>query len=56
MKNLRYDVFSRDLKDVGGSWVKRVDLDFTLQHLYCCSDTDLYAYDLKGQLLFKFLK
>uniref|UniRef100_K1RE93 WD repeat-containing protein 87 n=1 Tax=Magallana gigas TaxID=29159 RepID=K1RE93_MAGGI len=46
----------RDLKDVGGSWVKRVDLDFTLQHLYCCSDTDLYAYDLKGQLLFKFLK
>ncbi|KAL5018591.1 hypothetical protein ScPMuIL_004313 [Solemya velum] len=42
------------LPNVGGSWVKRVELDQNLQHLYCCSDTDLYAYDLQGKLLFKF--
>jgi hypothetical protein len=44
-----------ELKNVGGSWVKRVDLDLHLQHLYCCSDMDLYAYDLDGNLLFKFM-
>ncbi|KAK3608331.1 hypothetical protein CHS0354_030785 [Potamilus streckersoni] len=42
------------LPDVGGSWVKRVDLDHQLQHLYCCSDTDLHVYDLNGKLLFRF--
>ncbi|XP_074644622.1 uncharacterized protein LOC141901337 [Tubulanus polymorphus] len=41
------------LKDVGGSWVKKVELDHVLQHLYCCSDTDLYAYDLDGNQLLK---
>ncbi|XP_064607096.1 uncharacterized protein LOC135471707 [Liolophura sinensis] len=45
-----------ELADVGGSWVKRVELDHHLQHLYCCSDTNLYAYDLQGKLLFKFIK
>ncbi|XP_064632315.1 uncharacterized protein LOC135490771 isoform X2 [Lineus longissimus] len=44
-----------ELKNVGGSWVKRVDLDLNLQHLYCCSEMDLYAYDLEGNLLFKFM-
>ncbi|XP_052095144.1 uncharacterized protein LOC127730555 isoform X3 [Mytilus californianus] len=40
--------------NVGGSWVKRVDLDQTLKHLYCCSDTDLHVYRLTdGQTLFK---
>ena len=34
--------------------MKRVDLDHYLQHLYCCSDTDLHVYDLNGKLLFKF--
>ncbi|XP_013379134.1 uncharacterized protein LOC106150715 [Lingula anatina] len=43
-----------ELPNVGGSWVKRVELDQHLQHLYCCSDTDLHAYDLQGNLLFQF--
>ncbi|XP_053378335.1 uncharacterized protein LOC123529192 isoform X3 [Mercenaria mercenaria] len=42
------------LPNVGGSWVKKVELDHHLQHLYCCSDTDLHVYDLTGKLLFKF--
>ncbi|XP_048253112.1 uncharacterized protein LOC124133882 isoform X3 [Haliotis rufescens] len=46
---LRYE-----LPNLGGSWVKRVDLDYNLDHLYCCSDTDLHAYDMQGKLLFKF--
>ena len=46
--------FRYALPNVGGSWVKRVDLDHYLQHLYCCSDTDLHVYDLSGKLLFKF--
>ncbi|RUS77658.1 hypothetical protein EGW08_014581 [Elysia chlorotica] len=43
-----------ELPSVGGSWVKRVELDHHLEHLYCCSDTDLHVYDLSGKLLFKF--
>jgi len=43
-----------ELPNVGGSWVKRVELDQTLQHLYCCSETDLHVYDLTGHQLFKF--
>ncbi|CAH1782794.1 unnamed protein product [Owenia fusiformis] len=43
-----------ELENVGGSWVKRVELDQYLQHLYCCSDTDLTAYDLQGNQIFKF--
>ena len=34
--------------------MKKVELDQHLQHLYCCSDTDLHVYDLAGKLLFKF--
>lgn len=48
-------VYRSELADVGGHWVKRVELDYHLQHLYCCSDTNLYAYDLQGKLLFKFI-
>ncbi|XP_046571416.1 uncharacterized protein LOC124279617 [Haliotis rubra] len=48
---LRYE-----LPNVGGSWVKRVDIDYNLDHLYCCSDTDLHAYDMQGKPLFKFSK
>ncbi|KAK7499549.1 hypothetical protein BaRGS_00009201 [Batillaria attramentaria] len=43
-----------ELPNVGGSWVKRVELDYNLEHLYCCSDTDLHVYDLQGKQLFKF--
>ena len=43
-----------ELKRVGGSWVKKVELDMHQQHLYCCSDTDLQAYDMDGNILFKF--
>ncbi|GFR91987.1 WD repeat-containing protein 87 [Elysia marginata] len=43
-----------ELPSVGGSWVKRVELDHHLEHLYCCSDTDLHVYDLLGKQLFKF--
>ncbi|XP_025106267.1 uncharacterized protein LOC112571485 isoform X4 [Pomacea canaliculata] len=43
-----------ELPNVGGSWVKHVDLDYILEHLYCCSDTDLHVYDLQGKELFKF--
>ncbi|XP_012943336.1 uncharacterized protein LOC101848406 [Aplysia californica] len=43
-----------ELPNVGGSWVKRVELDHDLEHLYCCSDTDLHVYNLTGKLLFKF--
>ena len=46
--------YRQELKNVGGAWVKRVDLDLKQQHLYCCSDMDLYAYDMEGKLLFKF--
>ncbi|BFZ08967.1 hypothetical protein BsWGS_12006 [Bradybaena similaris] len=47
--NLKYE-----LPSVGGGWVKHVELDHQLEHLYCCSDHDLYIYDLEGNLLFKF--
>ena len=43
-----------ELPNVGGSWVKKVELDYNLEHLYCCSDTDLYVYNLEGKQLFKF--
>ncbi|CAG5133957.1 unnamed protein product, partial [Candidula unifasciata] len=43
-----------ELSSVGGGWVKHVELDHSLEHLYCCSDHDLYVYDLEGNLLFKF--
>ncbi|XP_052781074.1 uncharacterized protein LOC128217749 isoform X5 [Mya arenaria] len=50
-----YELRIKDtLPNVGGSWVKKVELDYNLQHLYCCSDTDLHVYDLTGKLLFKF--
>ncbi|KAK6176305.1 hypothetical protein SNE40_014612 [Patella caerulea] len=45
-----------ELPDVGGSWVKRIELDHHLEHLYCCSDTDLNVYNLHGKILFKFKK
>ena len=43
-----------ELPNVGGSWVRKVELDQHLQHLYCCSDTDLAAYDMDGKKLFSF--
>ncbi|XP_076448164.1 uncharacterized protein LOC143284909 isoform X2 [Babylonia areolata] len=43
-----------ELPNVGGSWVKKVELDYNLEHLYCCSDTDLHVYNLEGKELFKF--
>ncbi|XP_070192502.1 uncharacterized protein [Littorina saxatilis] len=42
------------LPNVGGSWVKKVELDYNLEHLYCCSDTDLHVYNLDGKQLFQF--
>jgi hypothetical protein len=43
-----------ELPNVGGSWVKKVELDYNLEHLYCCSDTDLHVYNLDGKELFHF--
>lgn len=43
-----------ELPHVGGSWVKRAELDHQLEHMYCCSDHDLYVYNLEGHQLFKF--
>ncbi|ESO89998.1 hypothetical protein LOTGIDRAFT_164698 [Lottia gigantea] len=45
-----------ELPEVGGSWVKRVELDSELGHLYCCSDTDLNVYNFEGKVLFRFRK
>ncbi|CAL1535162.1 unnamed protein product [Lymnaea stagnalis] len=44
----------QELPNVGGGWVKRVDLDYNLEHLYCCSDTGLHVYDLDGKEILKF--
>ncbi|XP_021350983.1 uncharacterized protein LOC110448841 isoform X2 [Mizuhopecten yessoensis] len=46
----------KTLENVGGSWVKKVELDHHLQHLYFCSDTDLHVYNLQGKRLFKYEK
>ncbi|XP_060076269.1 uncharacterized protein LOC132555908 [Ylistrum balloti] len=46
----------KTLENVGGSWVKKVELDHHLQHLYFCSDTDLQVYNLQGKRLFKYEK
>ncbi|KAH9503741.1 hypothetical protein Btru_066529 [Bulinus truncatus] len=43
-----------ELPNVGGGWVKRVELDYHLEHLYCCSDTGLHVYDLEGKELLKY--
>uniref|UniRef100_A0A2C9M199 Uncharacterized protein n=1 Tax=Biomphalaria glabrata TaxID=6526 RepID=A0A2C9M199_BIOGL len=43
-----------ELPHVGGGWVKRVELDYHLEHLYCCSDTSLHVYDLQGKELLKY--
>ncbi|XP_006816324.1 uncharacterized protein LOC102803056, partial [Saccoglossus kowalevskii] len=43
----------KELTAVGGSWVKKVELDQHLQHLYCCSETDVFCYDMDGNQLFK---
>ncbi|XP_077995880.1 uncharacterized protein LOC144449242 [Glandiceps talaboti] len=43
----------KELTNVGGSWVKKVELDQHLQHLYCCSESDVHCYDMDGKLLFK---
>jgi len=41
------ELFSRyTLGNVGGGWVKKVTMDDNLGHLYCCSETDLHAYNL----------
>ncbi|XP_041348822.1 uncharacterized protein LOC121368244 isoform X2 [Gigantopelta aegis] len=45
-----------EIPNVGGSWVKRVDLNHHLEHLYCSSDTDLFVYDMQGKLLFTFAR
>ncbi|XP_033113818.1 uncharacterized protein LOC117114300 isoform X2 [Anneissia japonica] len=45
--------FQRELKCVGGSWVKKIELDQHQQYLYCCSDTDVICYDIHGRLVFK---
>ena len=34
------------LRNVGGGWVKKVTMNHEKCHLYCCSETDLYAYNL----------
>lgn len=36
------------LRNVGGGWVKKVAMDHKLAHLYCCSETDLHAYNLNS--------
>ncbi|PAA72610.1 hypothetical protein BOX15_Mlig002144g1, partial [Macrostomum lignano] len=45
------------LEDLGGSWVKYVDIDYNHDHLYYCSETDVRCYSLSGfdraKLLFK---
>ncbi|KAK2182785.1 hypothetical protein NP493_336g03008 [Ridgeia piscesae] len=49
-------VLKRELPSVGGSWVKRVDLDERLQQLYCCSSMDIHAYRMDGSEVFSFLR
>jgi hypothetical protein len=48
--------FRYELNTADGSWVKRVDIEIEQEHVYCCSDTDLYAYDMDGNSLFTFEK
>ncbi|XP_059144785.1 uncharacterized protein LOC131931960 [Physella acuta] len=43
-----------ELPNVGGGWVKRVEMDYNLEQLYCCSDTGLHVYDLDGKQLLTF--
>ncbi|XP_074609001.1 uncharacterized protein LOC141863385 isoform X2 [Acropora palmata] len=39
--------------DMGGSWVKQVELDDVMQRLYCLSERNVVAYDMEGNLLFQ---
>ncbi|EDV28980.1 uncharacterized protein TRIADDRAFT_52395 [Trichoplax adhaerens] len=40
--------------DVGGSWVKKMQLNHKMQHVYCMSDTDVFVYDcVDGHKIFK---
>ncbi|XP_068691141.1 uncharacterized protein [Montipora foliosa] len=39
--------------DMGGSWVKQVELDEAMQRLYCLSERNVVAYDMEGNLLFQ---
>ncbi|PIK39582.1 hypothetical protein BSL78_23589, partial [Apostichopus japonicus] len=49
-----YGLFlKKQLDSVGGSWVRKLELNEKMQHLYCCSDTDVSCYDMDGKFLFK---
>ncbi|XP_078678210.1 uncharacterized protein LOC144914315 [Branchiostoma floridae x Branchiostoma belcheri] len=55
MSNYRL-VLKHEWPNVGGSWARYVQLDLNMQHLYCCTETDLYCYSTEGQLLYKILR
>ena len=46
----------RELSGIKGGWIRKVELEQQLQHLYCCSDTDVLCYNMDGKPLFKLLK
>ncbi|KXJ20060.1 hypothetical protein AC249_AIPGENE17892 [Exaiptasia diaphana] len=39
--------------EMGGSWVKHVELDVAMQRLYCLSERNVVAYDMMGNELFQ---
>jgi len=41
--------------DMGGSWVKQVELDEPMQRLYCLSERNVVAYDMEGNHLFQIM-
>ncbi|KAJ8047090.1 Transcriptional repressor tup11 [Holothuria leucospilota] len=52
-----YGLFlKKELDSVGGSWVRKLELNERMQHLYCCSDTDMLCYDMDGKFLFKIVR
>ncbi|CAH1265289.1 WDR87 [Branchiostoma lanceolatum] len=55
MSNYRL-VLKHEWPNVGGSWARYVQLDLNMQHLYCCTETDLYCYSTEGQQLYKILR
>ncbi|XP_022105005.1 uncharacterized protein LOC110986955 isoform X2 [Acanthaster planci] len=49
-----YGLFlKRELSGIKGGWIRKVELEQHLQHLYCCSDTDVLCYNTEGKPLFR---
>ncbi|XP_038054589.1 uncharacterized protein LOC119726802 isoform X2 [Patiria miniata] len=49
-----YGLFlKRELSGIKGGWIRKVELEQQLQHLYCCSDTDVLCYNMDGKPLFR---